>query len=263
MADPLFELSNLHFAFGEREVIKGLNWRLDAGHFYGIVGPNGCGKTTLLLLMMGYYRPERGKILFDGREMTALKRRLLATKMALVPQDFAINFDFRVFDVVMMGRYPYIPRFTAPPRVEVEKVWAVMKEMGIDGMAERSVMALSGGEKQRVVFARALAQDTPVLLLDEATSNMDIQHTLHALDRVAERVASGKTAIGVFHDLNLAAMYCDRLVFMANGTIARMGNTDDVLDEETIARVFEVKSKIIDSPATAGRHVVFYKRSRT
>ncbi len=259
MAEPLIELRDLRFAFGQREVIRGLNWRLTPGHFYGIVGPNGCGKTTLLMLMTGYYRPKGGKILLEGRGIDILRKRFLATKMALVPQDFTINFDFRVFDVVMMGRYPFIPRFTAPSPTDIQKVRVVLEEMEIDAMADRSVMALSGGEKQRVVFARALAQDVPLLLLDEATSNMDIRHTLHALDRVADRVAEGKTAVGVFHNLNLAAMYCDRLVFMAAGRIVRMGDTESVLDEETIARVFEVKSKIIPSSREAGRHVVFYK----
>jgi len=261
MAEALFDLRHLRFAFGEREVISGLDWRVAPGHFYGIVGPNGCGKTTLLMLMMGYYAPKSGEVFFEGRNIRTLKRRFLATKMALVPQDFAIHFDFSVFDVVMMGRYPYLPRFTAPSREDIEKVRDLMEEMGIEEMARRSVMALSGGEKQRVVFARALAQDTPVLLLDEATSNMDIQHTLHALDRVAERVAAGKTAIGVFHDLNLAAMYCDRLVFMADGAIVRSGETGRVLTEETIARVFRVESEILRHPRTAAKQVLFFKRS--
>ena len=261
MAEPIFELRNLHFAFGQREVISGLDWRVAPGHFYGIVGPNGCGKTTLLMLMMGYYKPRGGKVFFEGRDLSAFKRRFLATKMALVPQDFAIHFDFSVFDVVLMGRYPYLPRFATPSPEEIGKVETVMEEMGIGDMAERSVLALSGGEKQRVVFARALAQDTPVLLLDEATSNMDIRHTLHALDRVAQRVASGKTVIGVFHDLNLAAMYCDRLLFMSEGSIVREGETGTVLNEETIVRVFGVESQIIHHPLSTGKQVLFHKRS--
>jgi iron complex transport system ATP-binding protein len=260
MADFVFELRDLCFSFGRREVIKGLDWQVDPGHFYGIVGPNGCGKTTLLMLMMGYYAPKSGEVFFEGRDIRTLKRRFLATKMALVPQDFTINFDFSVFDVVMMGRYPYLPRFATPSRAEIVKVETVMEEMGISKMAGRSVMALSGGEKQRVVFARALAQDTSVLLLDEATSNMDIRHTLHCLDRVADRITSGKTAIGVFHDLNLAAMYCDRLVFMKEGTIVYAGETETVFNEETIALVFGVKSEIICHPLTADRQVLFYKR---
>ncbi len=263
MADALFHLRDVSFAFGPREVIRNLTWRLAPGHFYGIVGPNGCGKTTLLMLMMGYYAPQRGEILFEGRPVGTYRRRALATKMALVPQDFTINFDFSVFDIVMMGRYPHIPRFSSPVRGEIEKVRGVMAEMGIEGLADRSVMALSGGEKQRVVFARALAQDTSVLFLDEATSNMDIQHTLHALARVSDRVSGGRTAIGVFHDLNLAAMFCDRLVFMTAGQIAVSGETGNVLNETAIARVFGVESRVVRHPLTGGIQVLFHKESRS
>jgi len=261
MGNPIFEISALQFAFGRRTVINRLDLKIDAGHFYGIVGPNGCGKTTLLMLMMGYYRADEGSIIFDGLEISRYSRRRLARKMSLVPQDFMINFDFSVRDVVMMGRYPYIPRFATPSREEEQKVNAVMEEMGIAALGERSVLALSGGEKQRVVFARALAQDTPVLLLDEATSNMDIHHTLHALDRATQRVMSGRTIIGVFHDLNLAAMYCDQLIFMSRGRILKQGKTEDVFREDTIEKTFGVKGTILTHPHTGSKQVIFRKES--
>jgi len=259
MGNLVFDITGLGFAFGKHAVINGLNLKIDSGHFYGIVGPNGCGKTTLLMLMMGYHRANAGRIIFDGREISSYSRRHLARKMALVPQDFTINFDFSVREIVMMGRYPYLPRFAAPSREEMRKGDAVMEEMGIAGLGGRSVLALSGGEKQRVVFARALAQDTPLLLLDEATSNMDIYHTLHALDRVARRVGAGKTAIGVFHDLNLAAMYCDRMIFMREGHILSQGETEDVFREETIEEVFGIKGRIIIPPFSEGKQVIFQK----
>lgn len=261
MDNTIFDISGLRFAFGKRTVINGLDLKVEAGHFYGIVGPNGCGKTTLLMLMMGYYRADEGSITFDGVDISRYSRRHLAKKMALVPQDFTINFDFRVRDVVMMGRYPYIPRFITPSSEEEQKVNAVMGEMGIVALGDRSVLALSVGEKQRVVFARALAQDTPVLLLDEATSNMDIHHTLHALDQVVQRVRSGKTIIGVFHDLNLAAMYCDRMVFMSGGRILTQGKIEEAFCEEMIEKTFGVKGTILAHPHTGNKQVIFRKES--
>jgi len=261
MDNPLFDIAGLRFAFGKHTVINGLDLKIDPGHFYGIVGPNGCGKTTLLMLMMGYYRVHEGRIIFDSHEISSYSRRRLARKMALVPQDFMINFDFSVREIVMMGRYPYLPRFASPSREETQKGDAVMEEMGVAALGNRSVLALSGGEKQRVVFARALAQGTPLLLLDEATSNMDIHHTLHALDRVAQRVKVGKTAIGVFHDLNLAAMYCDRMVFMVEGHVLSHGETEKVLCEETIEATFGIRGKIINHPLSAGKQVIFQKES--
>ncbi len=261
MGNPVFDITGLRFGFGSHTVVNGLDLKIEPGHFYGIVGPNGCGKSTLLMLMMGYYQATEGHILFDGREISKYSRRHLARKMALVPQDFTINFDFSVRDIVMMGRYPYLPRFATPSREEVEKGGAIMSEMGIATLGGRSVLALSGGEKQRVVFARALAQDTPVLLLDEATSNMDIHHTLHTLDRVTQRVLAGRTAIGVFHDLNLAAMYCDRMVFMAKGRILTRGETSEVFCEDMIEKTFRVRGRVIAHPFAAGKQVVFQKQS--
>ncbi len=261
MGRPIFRIRDLRFSYGPRPVLEEINLTFEAGHFHGIVGPNGSGKTTLLMLMLGFNQPEGGRILFEGRDLFTLPRRHLARKIALVPQDFSINFDFTVWDVVMMGRYPYLPRFSPPTREEARRVMGILDEMGIAPLAERSVLTLSGGEKQWVVFARALAQDTPVLLLDEATSNMDIHHTLFVLDRVTQRVRSGKTVIGVFHDLNLAAMYCDRLVFMSRGRVLAQGKTEETFRGEMIEKTFGVRGTVLTSPATGNRQIIFQKES--
>ncbi len=261
MAKTIFKISGLRFSFGRQPVINGIDLDLEAGLFHGIVGPNGSGKTTLLMLMLGYYRAETGRILFDGKDILSIPRRHLAREIALVPQDFSINFDFSVRDVVMMGRYPYLPRFSPPSREEVQKVSDILREMGISKFADRSILTLSGGEKQWVVFARALVQDTPVLLLDEATSNMDIHHTIYALDRVRQRIRTGKTIIGVFHDLNLAAMYCDRLIFMSNGRIVLEGSTEEAFCEEIIEKTFGVSGTILLHPQTGNKQMMFQKEA--
>jgi len=263
MGNPVFDISDLYFSFGGQPVLEGLDLQLEGEHFHGIVGPNGSGKTTLLMLMLGYYQPEKGHLRFLGRDLTRLSRRTLARKIALVPQDFSIHFDFSVQEVVLMGRYPFLPRFSTPGREEIRKVEAVLEEMGLLSMKDRSVLSLSGGEKQWVVFARALAQDTPVLLLDEATSNMDIHHTLFALDRVIRQVTAGKTVIGVFHDLNLAAMYCDRLIFMSKGRVLAHGNTNEIFREDLIEKTFGVRGIVTTHPQSGDKQVFFRKEIRS
>ncbi|MGV1098553.1 ABC transporter ATP-binding protein [Thiovibrio sp. JS02] len=240
-----FAVRQASFAYGEKKVLDTLDLSLPAGRFYGIVGPNGCGKSTLLDLLAGNRRVQAGGVRLGGKEVHGLPRRELARQIALVPQDFAIGFAFTVQEVVLMGRHPYIPRFGSPSAHDLRAVSAAMAEIGISHLADRYVNELSGGEKQRVVVARALAQEAPILLLDEATSNLDIRYTLGIFQALAERVRSlGHTVVAVIHDLDLAAAYCDEIVFMKEGRIAEHGPTAQALTPETIARVFGVEAAV-------------------
>jgi iron complex transport system ATP-binding protein len=253
-----FELDDIAFAFAGRTVLDGVSLALEGGRFHGIVGPNGSGKTTLVDLLCRYRRPQRGAIRLGGRPLPDWPRRELARAIALVPQNFYINFPFTVRDVVMMGRHPYIPRFGAPSAHDVETVERVLAEAGVAGMSDRLVTELSGGERQRVVIARALAQDTPVLILDEATSNLDVGHAVRLLGLAADQVRrQGRTAVGVFQDLNQAAAWCDRLVFMRDGRVAAAGPTADVLTPETIASVFGVRARVFFEPFSNSLQVAF------
>ena len=223
------------FRYGDRKVIDDLTIDLQPGLFYGILGPNGSGKTTLLDLLSGLRRPSAGHVRYNGRAVCDYPRKQLAREMALVPQNFYVNFPFRVREVVMMGRYPHIPRFRPPSAEDLQIVADAMSAARIGEYAGRFVTELSGGEKQRVVFARALAQDTPLLLLDEATSSMDIRHSIQTLNLVARRVASQhKTVLAVMQDINLAGMYCEHLIFMKHGRIVCHGPTREVLHPDTI-----------------------------
>ena len=253
-------LEQVAFCYGDQKVIDDLSMDLLPGLFYGILGPNGSGKTTLLDLLIGHRRPSAGQIRYRNRELSSYPRKQLAREMALVPQNFYVNFPFRVREIVMMGRYPHIPRFH-PPSAEDERIVAeAMSAAQITEYARRFVTDLSGGEKQRVVFARALAQETPLLLLDEATSSMDIHHSIQALNLVAQRVASKKqTALAVMQDINLAGMYCQHLIFMKHGRIVCHGPTQQVLEPDTIRRVFEVETKVYDEPFSGAKQVVFKK----
>lgn len=256
-------MHNVGFRYGGHTVIADFDLQLEAGVFHGILGPNGCGKTTVLDLLSGYKRPAHGRIAFMGRPLQGYSRRALARQIALVPQDFYINFPYRTEEIVMMGRYPHIPRFAAPSARDRDKVAEVMVNTDIQALDGRFVTELSGGERQRVVFARALAQDTPVLLLDEATANLDIHHTLTLLSLAAEDVRRRrKTVVAVFQDINLAAQVCDRLVFMHSGRVAASGGIDRVLTPDTIRAVFGVEARVYDE-AFSGRKQVAFRSPQT
>jgi iron complex transport system ATP-binding protein len=242
---PILELSGICFGYSRGRVLEGLSLSLAGGRFYGLLGPNGCGKTTLLDLLAGLKRPAEGQITFKGRPLGGYRRRQLAREMALVPQNFYINFPFAVQEVVMMGRYPHLKRFAHPGTEDERQVREAMEMTDTARLARQPVTALSGGERQRVIFARALAQNADVLLLDEATSNLDIRHTLALLSQTRDRVRHHRqTVIAVFQDVNLAAMYCDDLLFLQDGRIAVQGPTAEVMQADTLRAVYGVEGHI-------------------
>jgi iron complex transport system ATP-binding protein len=255
-----FEIQNLSFYYQSKQVIDNLSLKTESGKFYGIIGPNGCGKTTLLDLVSGQQVPESGKILYKGKDISRYSRKALSREISLVPQNFYINFPFTAKEIIMMGRYPYIPRFSPASSDDLKIVREIMEKTGTDEFENRLITELSGGERQRVVFARALAQDTPVLILDEATSNFDIRHTIEMLNITARGVKErGKTVIAVLQDINLAAMYCDDLIFMKKGKIAVHGPGDEVLNTNTLRSVFQVETKVYFEPYIGANQVIFKK----
>lgn len=255
-----FELNHISFTYADRKVIDDISIALVPGKFYGIIGPNGSGKTTMVDLLSRHRLPAEGRISYDGRVLSSFSKKELSREIALVPQNFYINFPFTVKEIVMMGRYPHIPRFAAPSADDLNILQNVMQLTEINEFADRYITELSGGERQRVVFARALAQDTPVLILDEATSNLDINFSISLFNIAEQRVKqNGETVIAVMQDINLAAGYCDCLVFMSGGRIAAHGATGSVLNPETLRSVFNVEAKVYQDPYSGSLQVVFKK----
>jgi iron complex transport system ATP-binding protein len=251
-------IQNIWFSHGETPIIKDLSHRFSPGKFHGILGPNGSGKTTLLDLISGFMPPDKGEILLDAAKLSILSKNQIAQTLSLVSQDYYINFPFSVEDVVMMGRHPFIKRFSHPSPSDVDGVARAMDITGISHLKERRVTELSGGEKQRCILARALCQDTPVLLLDEAFSNMDINHTLVMLGLIKKMIQrTKKTIICVLHDLNLAAAWADEIVFLKNGEIAASGSTQDTMTRENIEQVFQVESKVEFNDYVQAKQVYF------
>jgi len=259
--NAIFEIRDMSFYFGKIKAIDGLSLTISPSGFWGLLGPNGCGKSTLLDLLARCKTPGSGAIKYQGRDIGDYVRKDLAKEIALVPQDFYINFSFTVKEIVLMGRHPYIPRFASPSMYDLKIVDHVMELLEIAKFKDKYITELSGGEKQRVIFARALAQDTPVLLLDEATSNMDIQFTLDILNIVLKGVETGrKTVIAALHNLNLAAAYCDRLIFMKSGRVLSEGSLDDMLTEQNLLEVFGIESHVYFDEYTESKQVAFRRR---
>ena len=236
---PLFLLEDCSFGYSAAPVLTGIAMRLAPGRFYGLIGPNGSGKTTLLDLLSGAAAPQQGRVLFRGREVTRYRKAELAVNLALVPQDLHIGFDYPVFEVVMMGRHPFIPRFSPPSPEDVELVRRALAEMDITALQDRSALQLSGGERQRVLVARALAQNTPVLLLDEPTASLDIRHTLDIMKILRQRATdAGITVIATIHDLDLASAFCDELIVLHRRTVHCQGPVAAVMTGGMISEVF-------------------------
>jgi ABC-type cobalamin/Fe3+-siderophores transport system ATPase subunit len=241
----LFQLTDISFAYREHTVLQGINLQLQSGKFYGLIGANGSGKSTLIELLTGGLTPLSGSLSYREKPIDAYSRQKLATMLALVPQHFSMDFEYRVHDVVLMGRHPHIPRFASPAGQDLQAVENAMETMDINHLRDRPVSALSGGELQRVVMARALAQETEVLILDEATSNLDIHHTIAIMQVMRKRVDnSGLTVIAAIHDLNLAAAFCDDCLVLKDGQIFANAAVQEIFTTELLQTVFAVEATV-------------------
>ena len=240
----MIEVTNLTFSYGRstEPILKDLNLRIMVGEFVGLLGPNGSGKSTLLKLMSGILPPRSGKIVFHGKEISTMGRKEMARKVAVVPQESPIIFPFRVVEVVLMGRYPHLKGLTLEGKQDLVMVREAMELTDIRHLADRRITELSGGEKQRVIIARALVQQPELLLLDEPTTFLDIRHQMAIYDllRGLNR-REGLTMVGVMHDLNWAARYCRRLLLLKEGRVWCDGTPERVLRPENIWEVFQAE----------------------
>jgi iron complex transport system ATP-binding protein len=209
------------------------------GELVGLIGPNGAGKTTLVQILAGVSEPSSGRVLLDGRPVDAWPRRARARAVAFVPQDPHVEFPFTVLEIVLMGRTPHLSGLGFAGAADLRIARAALARLGLGDLEARRLDALSGGERQRVFLARALAQEPRTLLLDEPTTHLDLRHQHEILAVVREGVRRrGLAALAVLHDLNLAAVACDRLVLLAGGRVAAAGAAHEVLRRDTIERAF-------------------------
>ncbi|MCP3898336.1 MAG: ABC transporter ATP-binding protein [Desulfobacteraceae bacterium] len=227
------------------KTINNFNIEFEQGKFYSILGPNGSGKTTFLDLLTRFLKPDSGNILFDNKDILSFSKKELAKKIALVSQDYYVNFPYTVKEVVSMGRHPYMGRFFSLDEEEMDIVNTIAKTTQIQDLMERKITCLSGGERQRCIFARALCQKTPVLLLDEAFSNMDISHSFKLLKMIKKEIQDTKiTVISVFHDINFASIWSDKMIFLKNGETIAMGKPEEVMTETIIQKVYNIEARV-------------------
>lgn len=255
---PLYlDVLGVECTCGAVRIIEGMTFSIGRGCFAGIIGPNGSGKSTLLRCISRALKPARGTILLEGESLYKMNPREAARKMAVVPQETAVNFPFTVEEVVMMGRSPHLGRFQAESKRDYEITGRSMDLTNTRHLASRQVTAISGGERQRVIIAKALAQEPELILLDEPTSHLDINQQVEILG-LLQRMnrESGLTILAVFHDLNLAAQFCDLLILMQRGKAYRAGKPEEILTAESIKEVYGTRVLIKKHPVT-GRPAVF------
>ncbi len=240
-------VKNLSFSYGDREILKKIKVDIAKGKMTGILGPNGCGKSTFLKNILGYLNPNEGEIVFNGRDTKALDKKDRAKLVSLVPQKSNLMTNMSVKDFVLMGRLPHLKSSWAGYSFDDrQKVEENLKFLGLEKFSERVAISLSGGEFQRVLLARALTQDPEILLLDEPTSALDLNHAVELLNKVKSLVIEKSlTGVAVLHDLNLAAMFCDEIIMMKDGEIKYQGTPIEVLTEENLQKVYNLKARVI------------------
>ena len=243
----MIKTKDIKYSVPGKDIIKNIDLNIQRGKFYGILGPNGSGKTTLLDILAGIIEGHSGDVIIADKNITGYSKKELAKVMALVPQNFDTAFPFSVEEVLEMGRYPHKKKFSFGRKDDQKIIDEVTKELELENMLEKKVTDLSGGERQRVVFGKALIQDTPLLFLDESTSNLDPYYAHSLLTKVRSRVDDrGLTVVSVFHDFNLASLYCDEVIFLKDGKVVKSGKTEETLSPETIKYVFNINSKLMD-----------------
>ena len=250
------QLSGLSFGYGERLLFDGFNLDVAAGDFLGVIGPNGAGKSTLLKLVAGLLRPSRGSVRILERELRGLGRREVARTIGVVLQENPFAFDYCVSDVVMMGRNPYLGRFQSPGRRDREAVSAALEFVDAAFLRDKRINSISAGERQRVVLARALAQEPLILMLDEATSHLDIAHQRLIARILSELNRQGKTIVFLSHDLNLAALYCSRVLLLHRGKAVACDVPERVITAELIRSVYGVEPIVTRHPQTGRPQVM-------
>jgi len=252
-----FELRNVSFSFKRRCVLENISLKLEGGFFYALLGPNGSGKTTLLSLISGLLHPQQGEILLSGRNLKEMSLKEIARLVALVPQDFFIRFPYTVYQAALTGRFPYSQTKWDYSLEDYQLVGKYLQEGNIFHLADSLVTSLSGGEAQKLAFVRALVREAPVLLLDESVSNIDVASTLSFLKKASSWSREGNLVVGAFHDLNLASLFADRIIFVEQGQVELWENKKEALRPQNISRVFGIETEVYES--SDGNLYLLYK----
>ncbi len=242
--------------YGERKVLADLDVEIPPGSFTVIIGPNACGKSTLLRTLSRLLPPEQGAVILDGRDIHSYAAKEVARRLGLLPQTSIAPDGITVVDLVSRGRFPYQSMFRQWSSDDERAVRTALEQTRTTELATRPVDALSGGQRQRVWIAMVLAQQTPIVLLDEPTTYLDIAHQLELLELCTELNRQGRTLVAILHDLNQSARYATHLIAMRDGEIVAQGPPAEVVTAELVERVFGVRSTVIPDPETGSPLIV-------
>lgn len=248
-------LKNITVKVANQSIIHDVSIEVEQGKFVGLIGPNGSGKSTLLRTAYRVIKPDRGVVILGNESLQNLRLIDSAKKIGVVGQFNTVNFDFSVFEMVMMGRTPHKSLLGADNQKDYDIAIAALKKVGMEKCSQRSFATLSGGEKQRVLLARALAQQPQILILDEPTNHLDIKYQLELLSIVKHL---GIGVLAALHDLSLAAMYCDKLYVLKDGEVIASGVPKELLTPELVRDVYEIECDIKENPDTGYLAITYY-----
>lgn len=234
-------VKNLYLEIGGRRILEDISLDVGQGELVGIIGPNGSGKSSLLKTIYRLVKPSRGQIYFNNRPMEEVSLREAARKIAVVAQNNDYDFDFTVYDMVLMGRTPHKKLLEGHNEEDHELVRAAIGKVGMEDFINRSFRSLSGGERQRIILARALAQDTDCLILDEPTNHLDIKYQFEFMNIAREL---GITVLAVIHDLNIASLYCDRIYGLKEGRLVASGRPSQIISPELIRELYGIEAEV-------------------
>lgn len=253
MVDKL-KIENLTYSIAGNEILKKVDLEILTGKFVGILGANGSGKSTLLKNIYRVYKPNSGNIYIDGKNINEITSKDIAKEIAVLAQENISNFDFSVKDMIKMGRYPYKNLFSDYSAQDEQIVLQLIDRLNLNDVENRNFNSLSGGEKQRTLIARALAQKTDFIILDEPTNHLDVGYQIQLMDILK---GLDVTIFAAIHDMNIAAMYCDYLIVIKDGVVFKKGTVDEVLTENLLKDVFNVNTHIGINPLTEKKQVFY------
>jgi len=250
----MIEANQLMKRYGDKIVVRDVSLSTKDGEFLGIIGPNGCGKSTLMKLLSGAERPDQGTVKINGRLLSNYQSKDLAKMLAVLQQESIPGVGFTVREMVEMGRYPYQNWLGEEKDQAFHYIMDnIMEKLEIKHLKDQTIDHLSGGERQRVAMGMVMAQEPTILMLDEPTTYLDIGHQLQIMDIIKGwQQNSGITVVVILHDLNIASMYCDRLIMMKQGQFEKVGSPSEVIEEQLVASIYETKPIITNHPKNTG-----------
>jgi iron complex transport system ATP-binding protein len=249
-------LSSVGFAYGDRPILDDLSLTIPRGQLLGVIGPNGAGKSTFVRLLLGLLAPTRGQVTLDGVSVSEIPRAAFARRVAAVTQEEALEFPFTALEVVLLGRFAHLRGLGFEDGPDLAAARAAMAATGVGDLADRPLHTLSGGERKRVLLARALAQGPELLVLDEPVAALDIHHQIAIFELLNERHRAGVTVVVVVHDLNLAAAYCDRLLLLPRTGAPSAGTVEEILTYERVRDTFGVEVYVGINEVTGARFLL-------